>query len=512
MPGTMTIDEPAPEPNAVALAPADPPIPPAVRRPAAAPRSDVSTAVVILFRQTVEFLVALSLSILLFRTFAAEAYIVPTGSMAPTLLGLHKEVSCSNCRFRFVLGMDEQGRSARAVCPNCGQVELDSSSAIVSNGDRLLVQKYLFDVRSPRRWEVAVFQSRAEPNQAYVKRVVGLPGEAIQVRGGDLYVDGRIARKGLAELRAMRQLVYDHNFTPSDSDRFPRWVFRRSRHPGARASRWKAEGTRFVRTAAVDEGETVDWLDYRHWDPDTGRYGPVRDFYSYNGGDVRGDNLVTDLMLDFIVSARPGARNLVVRINPGSESFLVLLPIDGRSRPEARRNGVMLPVEGARDGLASSPAGAPRPAHVEVAVVDRRLLVAIDGALAFDPIDFNGADPGPGPFASPVSIGAQGGGLDVSDLKIYRDVYYTSSLANTPRRPFGVDIPYILGPDEYFVLGDNSPVSNDSRFWTSSPVVRRKDFLGKPFLVHLPGQLFSLRVFGRSICWIPDPREIRYIR
>ncbi|MBV8611464.1 MAG: S26 family signal peptidase, partial [Singulisphaera sp.] len=40
-------------------------------------------------RQTVEFLVVLCLCILLFRTFAAEAYVVPTGSMAPTLLGLH---------------------------------------------------------------------------------------------------------------------------------------------------------------------------------------------------------------------------------------------------------------------------------------------------------------------------------------------------------------------------------------------------------------------------------------
>ena len=38
-------------------------------------------------RQTVELLVSLGLCVILFRTFAAEAYIVPTGSMAPTLLG-----------------------------------------------------------------------------------------------------------------------------------------------------------------------------------------------------------------------------------------------------------------------------------------------------------------------------------------------------------------------------------------------------------------------------------------
>jgi signal peptidase I len=509
----MSIEDQRPNPIAVEVAssPIEPPLPPAQSQ-ADCPAADPAGAIVALIRQTVEFLVVLSLSIILFRTFAAEAYIVPTGSMAPTLLGLHKEVDCANCKIRYVLGMDEQGRSGRAVCPNCGQVDINTAGAIVSNGDRLLVQKFLFDVRGPRRWEAAVFQSTAEPNQAYVKRVVALPGEAVQIRGGDVYIDGRIARKGLAEFRAMRQLVYDNNFLPADVDRYPRWAFRRGSPRNLRPSGWKAEGTGFVHASAQADGDLVDWLDYRHWDPDTGRYGPVRDFYPYNGGDLRGDNVVTDLMLDAKVSARPDARTLVIRINPGSESVFVTLPIDGRARPEARRNGRLYELTNVAGAIASSPADRDRSYHLEVAVVDRRLLVAIDGKLAFDPVDFDVSAIGPVPFATPLSIGVQGGGISVSDVKVYRDVYYTSALANALRLPFGVETPFILGPDEYFVLGDNSPVSNDSRFWEKSPVVRRKDFLGKPFLVHLPGQLFSLRVFGRSICWIPDPREIRYIR
>src|SRR5215469_1638464 len=66
-----------------------------------------------LARQTAEFLVVLALSILLFRTFAAEAYIVPTGSMAPTLLGDHQEIVCAKCGFRYALGLDEEGRVGR---------------------------------------------------------------------------------------------------------------------------------------------------------------------------------------------------------------------------------------------------------------------------------------------------------------------------------------------------------------------------------------------------------------
>ena len=69
-------------------------------------------------RSTVEFLLVLLIGILLVRGFSAEAYIVPTGSMAPTLLGLHREYVCPNCGHRFDLGMDELGRSGRSVCPN----------------------------------------------------------------------------------------------------------------------------------------------------------------------------------------------------------------------------------------------------------------------------------------------------------------------------------------------------------------------------------------------------------
>jgi signal peptidase I len=473
---------------------------------------DRDAAAFSLFRQTVEFMIFLIMGIMVVRTFAAEAYIVPTGSMAPTLLGLHKEVVCNNCRFTYVVGSDEMGRTGRPVCPNCGQVSTEAAATLVSSGDRLLVQKFLFDVRPPRRWEVAVFQSRNEPNQAYVKRVVGLPGEAVQVKGGDLYINNKIERKSLVELRAMRQLVYDNEYIPEDSNRFPRFVFRRGRERTTSPSGWKSEGTGF-RHEPTEGGESViDWLDYRHWDSDSGRYGNVRDYNSYNGGDLRCDHTISDLMLDAKVSLRPTARDLVIRISTMGEIVHVTLPVDGNSRPEVRRNSRAMTIKNPSAILLSSSAEAPRYVHVEVAVVDRRLIVALDGQNAFDPIDFDSVMASSTPFATPISLGVRGGGVSLSSIKIYRDVYYTSSLAGTPQIPFGVTDPYLLGPNEFFVLGDNSPVSNDSRFWESSPVVKRGDFLGKPFLVHLPGQLFSLKVFGRSICWIPDPREIRYIR
>lgn len=474
-------------------------------------KAETATGIV---RQTVEFLIVLSLCLLVFRTFAAEAYIVPTGSMAPTLLGNHREVDCTNCGFRFAMAHDDEDRAGRAVCPNCGQTDLDHAPAVLCSGDRVLVQKFLYDFRTPKRWEVAVFRYPNEPMMAYVKRVVGLPGEEVRIVGGDVEINGRIARKSLKEQRAMRVLVHDHNFRPKDSNRFPRWVFRRGSRADGLVSGWKPVGTEFIREPTAGPANTVDWLEYRHWDPDRGRYTPVYDFNAYNGGDLRGENQVRDLMLEARIEPSRDVDAVMVRINSGSDSFLLSIGVNTPNveLKRLRRTGNQVQLAQVRNPLNASRRPG-KPSLLEISVMDRRFTAAIDGELLFDPIDYDDPEVGLGPRDNPVALGVRGGGrLAVSDLRVFRDVYYTATLANAPRRPFGVDSAYLLGPDDFFVLGDNSPVSNDSRFWAGSPVVPSALLLGKPFLVHLPGQVVPLEVFGRSVYWVPDPREIRYIR
>ncbi len=473
----------------------------------------------VLARPTVEFLVLLSLSILLLRTFAAEAYIVPTGSMAPTLLGDHEEIVCPRCAMRFALGYDGDSRSAKPLCPNCGTVVLDRAAAIACSGDRVLVQKFVYDLRRPERWEVAVFHNPSEPTQAYVKRVVGLPGESIQIVQGDVWINGQIARKTLREQRAMRILVYDNNFVPNDGARYPRWLPRRDRAGQRLPSGWHAVATRFVHepippTVPVRGREPIDWIEYHHRGADrTNRSAPVSDFLAYNGGELPGENPVNDLMLEANLTCGDNVRDLTVRINSGGDRFFLSLPVGGQGALNVRLPGrTLAPLRVRPQGLAALAAATSRTVHLEISVMDRRLQAALDGTLLFDPIDFDDPLVFPNSGESPVALGVRSGSVVVGDLRLYRDVHYTSSLANIPRRPFGVDSPYLLGTDEFFVLGDNSPVSNDSRFWTASPVVPGELFLGKPFLVHLPGQVVPLKVFGRSVYWVPDPREIRYIR
>ena len=213
--------------------------------PAGKRRSQENPAVGVV-RQTIDLVVVLCLGVLMFRTFSAEAYVVPTGSMAPTLMGHHRELTCPNCGFVFVIGVDEEGHPPRPVCPNCGKNDLDCVTAVECNGDRVLVQKFLYDFRPPRRWEVAVFHFPGEPTQAYVKRVVGLPGESVQIVDGNVVIDGRVARKSLDELRAMQILVHDSRYVPHDSDRFPRWVFLRDAPRHRLASGWSQSEGRFA--------------------------------------------------------------------------------------------------------------------------------------------------------------------------------------------------------------------------------------------------------------------------
>lgn len=463
-------------------------------------------------RPSMEFLTILVAAVLIARAFTAEAYIVPTGSMAPTLLGMHRDYVCPNCSKSFSLGIDDFGREGRPVCPNCGQTDLENALTSESLGDRLLVQKFLYEIRPPRRWEVAVFQNPSDLSQAYVKRVVGLPGESVLLWGGDVYINGQIARKTLAEASAMAIPVYDQTFTPRDLSRYPRWIPRRGDPREPLPSGWSVDGPLLVHSPVADAEKRIDWLDYRHWQPDQGTYGPIRDYAPYNGGDMKGDHRINDLIVSAGLTASVGCEAIIVRLNYGSDRFAVTFPV-GDSQPlEVKRNGRLLPVTGLDSGAWLNPS-ATIPAQVVMAIVDRRLTVTMNGTPVFHPYDFDEQGPGPNWSMSPVGFGFLGNGNGiVSNVKIQRDVYYTEALAQTPRRPHGVEVPFALGEDEFFVLGDNSAVSNDSRFWPGRPVVTRDLFLGKPFLVHLPSQAVPLKVFGRDLYWIPDPREIRYIR
>ncbi len=58
-------------------------------------------------------------------------------------------------------------------------------------GDRILVNKFIYRFRSPQRGEVIVFKYPVKPEYKFIKRVVGLPGERVEIIDGVVYIDGK---------------------------------------------------------------------------------------------------------------------------------------------------------------------------------------------------------------------------------------------------------------------------------------------------------------------------------
>ena len=104
-------------------------------------------------RRFLETLFLFFCALLIFRAVCAEPYGVPTGSMAPTLLGHHRAVTCPRCGYTVRVGTpaDPQAApTAGAACPNCGCPDLGLGDAPVCPGDHVLVNKNLYEWRTPR--------------------------------------------------------------------------------------------------------------------------------------------------------------------------------------------------------------------------------------------------------------------------------------------------------------------------------------------------------------------------
>jgi hypothetical protein len=118
---------PARAPDAVAAGPppappsTSPPIPSVEKKKKAMPEVKDSP------REVVETIVFVVVLVLLLKTFLAEAFVIPTGSMATTLLGYHKTVTCEQCNTKFLVNLsgqvDPDFGDPRPVtggwCPNC---------------------------------------------------------------------------------------------------------------------------------------------------------------------------------------------------------------------------------------------------------------------------------------------------------------------------------------------------------------------------------------------------------
>ncbi|MEZ6081379.1 MAG: S26 family signal peptidase [Pirellulaceae bacterium] len=70
-------------------------------------------------RETIESIIVAFILAFLFRAFVAEAFVIPTGSMAPTLMGAHKDLFCQHCGRQYQASASSEFNSATGSEPLC---------------------------------------------------------------------------------------------------------------------------------------------------------------------------------------------------------------------------------------------------------------------------------------------------------------------------------------------------------------------------------------------------------
>jgi len=220
-------------------------------------------------RETIESVVIAVLLAFMFKTYEAEAFVIPTGSMAPSLQGQHIDLDCAQCGYRYLTGASQKKAIDKTCCPICNyrtplKPRTDPEHGR-NSGDRILVNKFIYDFQDPERFDVIVFKYPNNAKQNYIKRLIGLPGDNLLIENGDIYLmdpDGsggwtnkRIARKPSAKVRQVLIDVDDTKYIAGKLKTI-NWPSRWAQWDGGAG--WSQTTNQDAFTIAAR------WADYRH--------------------------------------------------------------------------------------------------------------------------------------------------------------------------------------------------------------------------------------------------------
>ncbi len=428
----------------------------------APPRHVPSQAAV---REMIESVVIAFVLAFLFRTFEAEAFVIPTGSMAPTLMGRHKDLECPECGYQFQVSASDEvhqntntlrgpGHMVRGcTCPMCRyNMFVDPSKNRSFKGDRILVGKFAYQFSDPERWDVAVFKYPGEARTNFIKRIVGLPEETLRISHGDIFTkpDGgdrfNIARKPPRKMLAMLQPVYDNDYVDPEIIKIgwpARW--QGEGEPGG----WDNLADGDYRTFANDGSSPREsWLRYQHfvpspfqWQhlaqgampPDAPERHLIADFCAYNTGlsDMRGVmqsvpvHWVGDLALECTVDVQSEKGKILFELVEGGRAF--------QCHVDVETGTAQLAIEGLEgyQPTASTRIRGTGSHEVIFSNVDDELrlwvdgkLVEFDGPTTYEPL--NNTRPYPVDLL-PASVGSLGAACEVSHIRLRRDLYYIAA-------------------------------------------------------------------------------------
>jgi signal peptidase I len=520
---------------------------------------------------TFEWLITAFILAFVFRAFVMEAFRIPTGSMADTLNGAHFRLRCPQCGYEYDYGFvpgryhNKYGRRLPedtvprdkvsleiTRCPNCGRYpskvvcspnghwydyrklmdetgvlptrcptctgELRSGETMpVANGDRILVLKCIYQFIEPKRWDVIVFKNPTDPTINYIKRLIGLPNEKVQIIDGDIYINDKIARKPPKVQNELWMPIYNNDYQPVrpkegnfnghawkqpfKNIRDSKWILTNSNHP-----------TIFSLESSPGQIHTMEY--------DTSIGNNFRTTYAYDEIDRYSDMpICSDLMVRFDCRTADPQGSLGIALSKYETTYKAWIDFTGEMVI------TKIDQDGKTSDLArSGPVPVTESALVKFANVDHKLIFQYGGKKLTYDLGRNLEDAGPIIEDIEPRVEILGSGkLTLSHIAIFRDIHYTE--AKFYNRGNGgrasKNNPFILEKDQFFVLGDNSPNSEDGRWWDKEGVANKglssyregtvpRDYLvGKALFVYWPSGFKPFEDFPLGI--IPNIGRMRFI-
>ncbi|MFO0827584.1 MAG: S26 family signal peptidase [Phycisphaerales bacterium] len=494
---------------------------------------------------TIAFALAMSV-----RSFVTEGFVIPTGSMAPTLLGAHLRWQSPQTGYSYP--MDSQpvidGAMARQA-PNWGLIDpmLNTNHGIatastrdlltqIRMGDRVLVLKFLYSFQEPQRWDVVVFKNPTDPvgdTQNYIKRLVGLPNEQLLLIDGDVWTaplgaplkEFKIQRKPEYVQRAVWRNVHDSDYIPMEPANLAQVTKGQFKYDGPpwKGDGWDTSGRAYRHDSASPATLRWDWHTIA-----------INDFTAYNAlCAVPFFFAVSDVRVAAAVEADdPAALSTELQLGARAHLFVWMIK-DGKLTMSIRHSESGELVNSSVTAIALPQRG--QACDLEFWHVDQRMSAWLNGVeiahLDYDnwtpedrvvfshvgsTLETYRAQPTNSQNVTPPTLGWTFGGSPVTlhRVRVDRDLYYRPEIASATNQlasngppidglAFGTDMdhPAELKADQFLMLGDNSARSRDGRLWgRPHPIVTEQLGEAAPFIV--PREL----LLGKAYCvYFPSP-------
>lgn len=530
-------------------------------------------------KETFESVIIAFILAFVFRAYVVEAFVIPTGSMGPTLLGEHMQTVCGQCGYRFDADARNRPRNTRGealntyiICPMCNFPNNMPAQSRTSSGDRILVHKYVYSIVEPSRWDVVVFKDPSNPSENFIKRLVGLPNEKIWIVEGNVYVqpadessDWQIARKTQARhgYRTQRDLwrpIYHSQYIPLDKGQPS--IARQVNNPekigqtldltwtspwvaSKDAENWQIEHRRSYVHTQAGQGR-IEFDIPTAIDPLKATWYPYNQLYQgRQARDYEPELMPEDLRIG--ATFEPQSKGLSVTLSTQARINLAMpdappstlsahITSEGQAWLEETTHEGVVNALTSRVNVSTFTPG--RGKRVELWYVDQEASLWVDGKLValkrFElPMESIVRRL---PLSQPPrpAIEVNGPAVTLHEVNVDRDIHYTMHLAGSTLYGLGTlqksangqiyGRPATLSDDQFYCLGDNGPMSSDSRFWSSvnpwikermiepgtqvNGIVPRKLMLGRAFFVYFPA-MYPLKPEAASL--VPNFADLRFI-